>query len=74
MDTNIYIIVPKGCRAYYAFDKKPTIADELYQEDQPVKMLKGTHTFYTILVDEHNKVSSPGSAQSTNLQKPNRSY
>lgn len=62
MDTNIYIIVPKGCRAYYAFDKKPTIADELYQEDQPVKMLKGTHTFYTILVDEHNKVSSPGSA------------
>ena len=22
MDTNIYIIVPKGCRAYYAFDKK----------------------------------------------------
>ena len=62
MDTNIYIIVPKGCRAYYAFDKKPTIADELYQEDQPVKMLKGTHTFYAILVDEHNKVSSPGSA------------
>ena len=32
------------------------------QEDQPVKMLKGTHTFYAILVDEHNKVSSPGSA------------
>ena len=62
MDTNIYIIVPKGCRAYYAFDKKPTIADKLYQEDQPVKMLKGTHTFYAILVDEHNKVSSPGSA------------
>ena len=62
MDTNIYIIVPEGCRAYYAFDKKPTIADELYQEDQPVKMLKGTHTFYAILVDEHNKVSSPGSA------------
>lgn len=62
MDTNIYIIVPKGCRAYYAFDKKPTIADEQYQEDQPVKMLKGTHTFYAILVDEHNKVSSPGSA------------
>ena len=62
MDTNIYIIVPKGCRAYYAFDKKPTIADELYQEDQPVKMLKGTHTFYAILVDEQNKVSSPGRA------------
>lgn len=62
MDTNIYIIVPKGCRAYYAFDKKPTIADELYQENQPVKMLEGTHTFYAILVDEHNKVSSAGSA------------
>ena len=62
MDTHIYIIVPEGCRAYYAFDKKPTIADEQYEADKPVEMLEGTHTFYAILVDEHNKVSSPGSA------------
>lgn len=61
MDTSIYIIVPDGCKAYYAFDKKPTIADELYDPDEPVKMLKGTHTFYAILVDERGKVSYPGS-------------
>lgn len=62
MGTKIYIIVPEGCKAYYAFDKKPTIADEQYDENEPVKMLKGTHTFYAILVDEHGKVSYPGSA------------
>ena len=62
MDTKIYIIVPNGCKAYYAFDKKPTIADEQYVESEPVEMQKGTHTFYAILVDEHGKVSSPGSA------------
>lgn len=62
MDTKIYIIVPEGCKAYYAFDRKPTIADEEYDEDEPVKMQKGTHTFYAILVDEHGKVSYPGSA------------
>lgn len=61
MDTSIYIIVPEGCKAYYAFDKKPTIADELYDPEEPVKMLKGTHTFYAILVDERGKVSYPGS-------------
>lgn len=62
MDTKIYIIVPEGCKAYYAFDKKPTIADEEYDEDEPVEMLKGTHTFYAILVNEYGKVSYPGSA------------
>ena len=62
MDTKIYIIVPDGCKAYYAFDRKPTIADELYDESEPVEMQKGTHTFYAILVNEHGKVSSPGSA------------
>ena len=61
MDTSIYIIVPEGCKAYYAFDKKPTIADKLYDPEEPVKMLKGTHTFYAILVDERGKVSYPGS-------------
>lgn len=62
MDTKIYIIVPEGCKAYYAFDKKPTIADNLYDPNQPVEMLSGTHTFYAILVDENGKVSYPGSA------------
>ncbi len=62
MDTKIYIIVPNGCTAYYAFDKKPTIADEVYNPDKPVRMQMGTHTFYAILVDENGKVSSPGSA------------
>lgn len=61
MDTSIYIIVPDGCKAYYAFDKKPTVADELYDPDEPVKMIKGTHTFYAILVDERGNVSYPGS-------------
>ncbi len=62
MDTKIYIIVPNGCTAYYAFDKKPTITDEVYNPDKPVKMQMGTHTFYAILVDENGKVSFPGSA------------
>ncbi|MCI6995678.1 MAG: chitobiase/beta-hexosaminidase C-terminal domain-containing protein [Eubacterium sp.] len=62
MDTRIYIIVPDGCKAYYAFDKKPTIGDEAYDPGQPVEMKMGTHTFYAILVDENGKVSSPGSA------------
>lgn len=65
MDTSIYIIVPEGCKAYYSFDEKPTLQSDLYDEDEPVKMLKGTHTFYAILVDEHNKISAPGSAQYT---------
>lgn len=62
MDTKIYIIVPDGCTAYYAFDKKPTIADNVYDPLKPVAMKKGTHTFYAILVDEYGKVSSAGSA------------
>lgn len=62
MDTQIYIIVPEGCTAYYAFDRKPSIADNPYNPDSPVKMLEGSHTFYAILVDQYGKVSSPGSA------------
>lgn len=62
MDTKIYIIVPEGCRAYYAFDKEPTIADNKYTPGEAIDMPEGTHTFYAILVDEHNKVSEPGSA------------
>ncbi len=62
MDTKIYVIVPNGCTAYYAFDKKPTIADTVYNPEEPVRMKLGTHTFYAILVDENGKVSFPGSA------------
>lgn len=62
MDTKIYIIVPEGCRAYYAFDKEPTIADNKYTPGEAIDMPEGTHTFYAILIDEHNKVSEPGSA------------
>ncbi len=62
MDTKIYVIVPNGCTAYYSFDKKPTIADEVYNPNAPVEMKLGTHTFYAILVDENGKVSFPGSA------------
>ncbi|NCB91429.1 MAG: tetratricopeptide repeat protein [Clostridia bacterium] len=69
MDTKIYIIVPSGCTAYYAFDEKPTIASDKYEEDQPIDMPEGTHTIYAILIDEHGKMSSPGSARYT-LSEP----
>lgn len=55
-DTKIYIIVPEGCTAYYAFDKEePTKDDTLYTE--PVDMPEGEHTFSAILIDQHGKVS-----------------
>lgn len=62
MDTKIYIIVPEGCKAYYAFDEKPTKNSKLYDPSEPVEMLKGTHTFYAVLVDEHGQMGYPGSA------------
>lgn len=62
MDTKIYIIVPDGCKAYYAFDEKPTKNSTLYDPSEPVEMLKGTHTFYAVLVDEHGQMGYPGSA------------
>lgn len=62
MDTKIYIIVPEGCKAYYAFDEKPTKKSKLYDPSEPVEMLKGTHTFYAVLVDEHGQMGYPGSA------------
>lgn len=65
MDTQIYIIVPRGCKAYYAFDEVPTTSSTLYDEDEPVEMKKGTHTFYAILVNEHGKASAPGTAKYT---------
>lgn len=62
MDTKIYIIVPEGCKAYYAFDEKPTRKSKLYDPSEPVEMLKGTHTFYAVLVDGHGQMGYPGSA------------
>jgi tetratricopeptide (TPR) repeat protein len=65
MDTKIYIIVPAGCTAYYAFDQKATIAGTRYQEHSPIDMPEGTHTIYAILIDKHGKVSEAGSAKYT---------
>lgn len=56
----IVVIVPEGCTAYYAFDRKPTRADARYYT--PVEMPEGTHTFYAILVSKYGKESYPGSA------------
>lgn len=63
-DTKIYIIVPEGCTAYYAFDKEtPTKDDTLYTE--PVDMPEGEHTFSAIVIDQHGKVSEPANATYT---------
>lgn len=59
MKTKIYVIVPEGCKAYYAFDEEPTTDSTPYTG--PVDMLDGEHTFYAIVVDEYGKVSTPGS-------------
>lgn len=60
MDTKIYIIVPNGCTAYYAFDKEPTTSSTEYTG--PIEMLDGEHAFHAILVDSHGKQSEVGSA------------
>ncbi|MDD3279353.1 MAG: chitobiase/beta-hexosaminidase C-terminal domain-containing protein [Lachnospiraceae bacterium] len=63
-DTLIYIIVPEGCTAYYAFDKEaPTKDDTLYTE--PVAMPEGEHTFSAILIDKDGKVSKASTATYT---------
>lgn len=58
--SQISLTVPEGCRAYYAFDEKPTQESTLYT--QPVDMIAGEHTFYAIVVDENGRESHPGSA------------
>lgn len=64
MDTKIYIIVPEGCTAYYAFDEKPTQSNKgtMYVPGDAIEMPKGTHTIYAVLVDGHGKWGYPGSA------------
>ena len=59
-DNKIYINVPAGCVAYYAFNERPTLSSARYIE--AVDMLEGQHTFYAILVDENGKQSEPGIA------------
>lgn len=65
MDTKIYIIVPDGCTAYYAYDEVPTEESTKYMG--PIEMPEGRHTFYAILVDKNGKKSEPSSAD-YNLQ------
>lgn len=60
MDTSIYVIVPEGCTAYYAFDERPTVNSTEYTG--PVSMKKGSHIFYAIIQDENGKVSAAASA------------
>ena len=63
MDTSIYVIVPEGCTAYYAFDERPTVNSTEYTG--PVSMKAGTHIFYAIIQDENGKVSAAASATYT---------
>jgi len=59
-DNKIYVSVPEGYTAYYAFNERPTTRSTKYEE--AVDMLEGHHTFYAILVDENGKQSEPGAA------------
>lgn len=55
--TQIQITVPDGCRAYYAFDKIPTVQSTVYET--PITMPEGYHVFYAILVAANGEVSEP---------------
>lgn len=57
--SKINVIIPEGCKAYFAFDKPADTAGKLYQE--PVTMLRGEHIFNVILIDENGKQSYPAS-------------
>lgn len=56
---SITVIVPEGCKAYYAFDEEPTTDSTLYTG--PVDMPYNEHIFSAILVDENGKISTPAS-------------
>lgn len=58
-DSEITVIVPEGCTAYYAFDTTATVYSTIYSE--PVTMKKGEHIFSVIVVDENGKQSYPAS-------------
>lgn len=53
--TTIRIEVPDGCKAYYAFDKKPDANSTEYIN--PITMPQGNHIFYAILIAANGKVS-----------------
>lgn len=57
--SKITVIVPEGCKAYFAFDAPADTNGKLYQE--PVTMLSGEHIFNVILIDENGKQSYPAS-------------
>lgn len=57
--SQITVVVPEGCTAYYAFDETATIYGAVYSE--PVTMQEGEHIFSVIVVDENGKESYPAS-------------
>ena len=67
MDTSIQVIVPDGCKVYYAFDQKPTEkTGTLYTG--PVDMPAGEHTFYAIAVNGYGKSSYASSETYSNKE------
>ena len=67
MDTSIQVIVPDGCKVYYAFDQKPTEkTGTLYTG--PVDMPVGEHTFYAIAVNGYGKSSYASSETYSNKE------
>lgn len=65
MDTTIQVVVPDGCKAYYAFDQKPTEKTGK-RYTGPVEMPAGEHTFYAILVNDYGKSSYAASETYSN--------
>ena len=65
MDTTIQVVVPDGCKAYYAFDQKPTEKTGK-RYTGPVEMPAGEHTFYAILVNAYGKSSYAASETYSN--------
>lgn len=57
--TQIEIQIPDGCRAYYAFDKIPTVQSTAYET--PISMPEGFHVFYAILIAANGEVSETAS-------------
>lgn len=59
LETEITVVVPTGCKAYYVFDDAADPSDNLYTG--PVVMPEGEHIFSVIVVDENGKQSYPAS-------------
>ena len=67
MDTSIQVVVPDGCKVYYAFDQKPTEkTGTLYKG--AVDMPAGEHTFYAIAVNDYGKSSYAASETYVNKE------